>query len=302
MATITTGNFSKALWPGVNAWYGKSYAEFKPQWPDLFTKHTSSKNYEEDMYQSSLGLASVKPEGTPTTYDSSRQGWVTRYTHVVYSLGFMITEEAVSDNLYAEAGERDAKDLAFSMRQTKENVATNVYNRAFTSGYTGGDGSILCVTSHSNLTGGTWQNTLTTAADLSEASLEQAYLDIQDWTNDRGLKIHLQPQTLILPSELRFEAERILMSPYRVGSTDNDINALKSMGLFSKVVINNYLTDADAWFIRTNSPHGMKCFQRWGLKFATDNDFDTTNAKFKATERYSFGWSDPRGLYGSPGA
>jgi hypothetical protein len=189
------------------------------------------------------------------------------------------------------------------MRQTKETVAANVYNRAFNSSYTGGDGKELCATDHPNVAGGTWSNELTTAADLSEAALEQAIIDMMAWTDDRGLLIAAMPEKLIIPPELVFEAERILETPLRVGTADNDVNALKNLGKFrGGVTVNHYLTDADAWFIRTNVANGMKHFERKADSFAEDNDFDTDNAKFKASARYSFGWSDPRGIFGSPGA
>ena len=302
MATITTGSFAKALWPGVNAWYGKSYDEHRVEYTDLFESHKSRQNYEEDVGITSFGLASVKTQGGPISYDTESQGFVTRYTNIVYGLGFVITREMVEDDLYAVVGKNKAQSLAFSMRQTKEVIAANVYNRAFNSSYTGGDGLELLSTAHVNVAGGTWQNELTTAADLSEAALEESCIEIGKWTNDRGLKISVMPKCLIIPIDLQFEAERILQTPYRVGTADNDINALNKMGKFPEgIKINHYLTDTDAWFLRTNAPHGMKHFQRRPLQFAVDNDFDTENAKFKATERYVFGWTDPRGLFGSPG-
>lgn len=303
MATITVGNFGKALWPGINKWYGKAYDEHKVEYTDLFNTYNSRKHYEEDVGITSFGLAQVKGEGAPVTYDSERQAFVTRYTHVEYALGFIITKIMYEDDLYDVVGERRAKGLAFSMRQTKEVVGANVYNRAFTAAYTGGDGKELLATDHPNFAGGTWANELATAADLSEAALEQAAIDIMKWTNDRGLKISIMPQTLIVPPDLVFEAERILMSPYRVATANNDINALKAMGKFpGGIKVNHYLTDADAWFIRTNAPDGMKYFERRADSFTQDDDFDTENAKYKATARYSFGWTDPRGLFGSPGA
>jgi phage major head subunit gpT-like protein len=200
-------------------------------------------------------------------------------------------------------GQRKAKGLAFSMRQTKEIIAANVYNRAFTSTFTGGDGKELLATDHPNFSGGTWQNELTTSADMSEAALEQACIDIASFTNDRGLKIAYRPTTLIIPKELEFDTARILKNTDRPATADRDINALKALGKFSKgMIVNHYLTDTDAWFIRTDCPDGLKYFERRADEFGMDNDFDTENAKFKATSRYSFGWTDPRGLYGSPGA
>ncbi len=302
MSIINSGSFSKALWPGVNAWYGKAYSEYTPEHPKLFETFKSSKAFEEDVGVSGFGLASVKPEGSPIQYDSERQAFITRYNHVVYALGFVITREMVDDDQYAIAGQRKAQGLAFSMRQTKEIIAANVYNRAFNSSYVGGDGKELLATDHPLFAGGTWANELTTAADLSEAALEQAHIDIAGFTNDRGLLIAVKPKTLIIPRQLIFEAKRLTAPTGRPGTDTNDINAMKELGLVPEVVVNHYLTDSDAWFLRTNTPHGMKHWERRGDEFGMDNDFDTENAKYKATARYSFGWTDPRGLFGSPGA
>lgn len=299
---IAQGNFTKALWPGVNAWYGKKYDEFPPQWTPLFEKNTSRRAWEEDVGTSGFGLASVKGEGAAIVYDNATQGFTTRYTHVNYALGFVITEEMVDDDLYDVIGKARAESLAFSMRATKETVAANVYNRAFNSSYTGGDGKEMCATDHPNVAGGTQSNELSTAANLSEAALEQAVIDIMGWTNDRGLKIQVKPQTLIIPKELMFEADRILKTEKRVSTADNDVNALKMGGHFKDVVTNQYLTSTTAWFVRTNAPNGTKYFERKADSFAADNDFDTSNAKFKAQGRYSFGWTDWRGVYGTPGA
>jgi hypothetical protein len=302
MSVINTSNFAKALWPGINAWYGKAYSEFSPEWDKLFDKYTSRKAFEEDVGTSGFGLAVVKGEGAPISYDSERQAFITRYSHVVYALGFIITREIFDDDQYDVVGQRKAQGLAFSMRQTKEIVAANVYNRAFNSSYVGGDGKELLATDHPNFAGGTWSNELTTAADLSEASLEQASIDIGGFTNDRGLAIKVLPKTLIIPRHLAFEAKRILGTDGRVGTANNDINALKSLGIVPEVIVNHYLTDTDAWFIRTDVKDGMKYFERRGDEFGMDQDFDTENAKYKATARYSFGWTDPKALFGSPGA
>ena len=300
---ITTSSFAKALWPGVNSWYGKAYDSHAVEYTSLFDEFKSSKAYEEDVGISSFGLAAQKGEGNGISYDEENQAFLTRYQHIVYGLGFVITREMVEDDQYAVVGDRRSRALAFSMRQTKETVAANVYNRAFNSTYAGGDGLEMCSTAHLNHAGGTYANELATAADLSEASLEQACIDIMKFTNDRGLKISVMPQTLIIPSDLVFEAERILQSPYRSGTADNDVNALKQMGKFpGGVKVNHYLTDSDAWFIRTNVQDGLKCFNRRSMDFSIDNDFDTENAKFKATERYAFGWTDPRAIFASPGA
>lgn len=300
---ITTGSFSKALWPGVNAWYGEAYEEYPVEFDKLFDKETSRRNYEEDVLVTSFGYAIQKPEGAGISYDTQRQGFITRYTHIVYGLGFIITREMFEDDLYDVAAKKRAKGLAFSMRQTKEIVGANVYNRAFNSSYIGGDGVSMVNTAHPNVVGGTWSNTLAVPADLSEAALEQAIVQIMVFQNDRGLIISAVPESLIVPWNLEFEAHRILRSTMRPGSDTNDINALRDLGKFRKgVVLSHFLTDPDAWFIRTNVPDGLKYFERRPDEFAEDNDFDTENAKFKATGRYSFGWSDPRAIFGSAGA
>lgn len=308
MSIITSATFAKALFPGVNAWFGKSYAEFPTEWDKIFSTYTSRRKYEEDVGLSSFGLASVKDEGDTVSYDSERQGFTTRYQHVVVGLGFIVTREAQEDDLYDVVAQNKAQGLAFSMRQTKEIIGANVLNRAFNTSYTGADGSTLIAcaaggsASHANITGSTWTNGPSAAADLSEAALEQASIDIMKYTNDRGLRISVTPQKLIIPVDLVFEAERILQTEKRVATANNDINALKMMGKFpGGIVANHYLTDTDAWFITTNTPHGLKHWQRRGLEFTVDNEFDTENAKFKATERYSFGWTDARCIYGSPG-
>lgn len=308
MATITTGSFAKALWPGVNAWYGAAYKEYQTEWDKLFDKYTSKKNFEEDVGVSGFGLAVVKPEGSSITYDTEKQAFITRYTHVVYGLGFIVTREAFEDDLYDIVGQRKAKALAMSMRQTKEMVGANVYNRAFNTSYLGGDGSTLIASAggggsstHPLFAGGTWTNGPTAAVDISEAALEQACIDIAAFVNDRGLKIAYKPKTLVIPKELEFEAARILKNVDRPATADRDINALVKLGKLSSTVVDHWLTDTDAWFLRTDCPEGMKYFERRGDEFGMDNDFDTENAKFKATARYSFGWTDPRALYGSPG-
>ena len=298
---INTGSFAKALWPGVNAWYGKEYSEYPTEWDKIFSKNSSRKAWEEEMGYSGFGLAAQKAEGAAVRYDTAQQGFLTRYTHVEYALGFVITRNMVDDDLYDVIGKTKAQGLAFSMRQTKETVAANVLNRAFTSGYTGGDGSILCVSSHPNVAGGTYSNVIATAADISEAALEQAVIDLGGFTNDRGLKIAVRPKQLIIPKELEFEAGKIMKAEYEVGTANNTVSLIKSR-FPGGMTINHYLTDTDAWFIQTDVKNGLKMFERRADDFAMDNDFDTDNAKFKATARYSFGWTDPRGLYGSAGA
>jgi len=298
---ITSGNFAKALYPGVNAWYGKAYDEHKVEYTDLFDTFTSRRAFEEDMSVSSFGLAQVRSEGNGVSYDNEQQGFLTRYQHVEYALGFIITRNMMEDDLYDIVGERKARGLAFSMRQTKETVAANVYNRAFNSTYTGGDGKELLATDHPNVAGGTYANELSVASDLSEAALEQACIDLQKFTNDRGLKIAVRPMKLIVPVDLSFVADKIMKTEYEVDTNNNTVNVVRSK-FPGGVVVNHYLTDTDAWFIKTNVSDGMKHWVRRGDDFDTDGDFDTDNAKFKATARYSFGWSDPKALFGSPGA
>ncbi len=302
---ITTGSLTKALWPGVNAFYGESYNAWPTEWTKLFDVQKSSKAFEEDVGVSGFGLAVEKSEGAGVSYDDARQSYITRYVNRTFCLGFIITEEAVEDNQYnlAVLGRRDAKALAFSMQQTWEVLGANVYNRAFNSSYTYGDGKELCATDHPLYAGGTFANELAVAADLSEASLEQACIDIAGFVNDRGLKISIMPKSFITSKENMFEATRILKSQLQNDSANNAINALRVMGMFpGGVDVNHYLTDTDAWFIRTNAPEGMKYFDRVGTEFKPDNDFDSGNAKFKARRRGSFGNTDPRAIYGSPGA
>jgi hypothetical protein len=308
MAVITTSSFAKALFPGVNKWYGDAYAEFSPQWNKLFTTASSRRAFEEDVGMSMFGLPSVKSEGAPIVYDSSRQGFTSRYNHVVYAMGFVITREMYDDDLYDVVGKQKARSLAFSMRQNKEIIAANVYNRAFNTTYVGGDAATLVASaggggsaSHPNISGGTWTNGVAAAVDISEAALEQANIDIRGFTNDRGLKIQAKPKTLVIPKELMFEATRILKTEGQVYSADNTLNALKTMGIIPEIVVNDYLTDTDAWFIRTDVQDGLKYFERNADEFGMDEDFDTENAKYKARSRFSFGWSDARGIYGSPG-
>lgn len=303
MGIIATSSFAKSLWPGVNAWYGQAYNEYQTEWDKLFDKNSSRKAFEEDVGGSYFGLAPVKSEGAPISYDTARQGFTSRYNHVVYALGFIITREIYEDDQYDVVGKLKAQSLAFSMRQTKEIVAANVYNRAFAgSGFLGGDGKTLVAADHPNIAGGTYSNAPSTMVDLSEASLEQAYIDIAGFTNDRGLLIKVLPKSLHIPRQLMFEAKRILGSDGRVGTDNNDLNALRTMGIIPTVYVNHFLTDADAWFLRTDVQNGMKLFERRADEFDMDEDFDTENAKYKATARYSVGWSDPRAVYGSQGA
>lgn len=300
---INTGSFAKALWPGINAWYGAEYARYPEEYSKLFEANDSKRNYEEDVGQSGFGLAVVKNEGSGISYDTARQGFTTRYRHVTYGLGFIVTREMYEDGLYDTYAKKRAQALAFSMRQTKEHLGAAVFNRAFNASYTGGDGQVMIGNAHPNVAGGTWSNLLATASDLSEAALEQACIDIAAFTDDRGLLIAAMPEKLVIHPSNEFEAARILKTVGRVGTDLNDVNALKELGKFKGgVIVNHYLSDADAWFLLTNVKDGLKYFNRRKEEFGTENDFDTENAKYKATFRCSFGWTDPRGVYGTPGA
>ena len=296
--TITTGNHPKALWPGMHAFFGAQYKEHPEEYREIFSIEKSSKNYEEDTKIAGFGLAPVKTEGGGVSYDTESQGYTKRYSHTVYGLGYIVTEEELEDNLYEQVSRKRIKRLSFSMRQTKEIVGANVLNRAFNSSYTGGDAKELCATDHPSLAGN-FQNELTTAADLSEAALEDMVILIGQAKNERGLNIALRPKKLIVPVNLMFEAKRILKSENQSGTANNDINALKGMFDFT---VNHYLTDTDAWFMTTDCPNGLTMFERRALSFQQDSDFDTANAKAKATMRFSVGWTDPLGAFGSPGA
>jgi len=300
---ITTGNHPKALWPGVHAWFGAKYAEHPIEYTQIFdVREASQRNYEEIVSQTGYGLVPVKTEGESTKYDSKAQGYTTRFTHLAYSMGYIVTREALADNLYSEVSMSGAEDLAFSLRQTEENVAANVANRAFNTAYTGGDGKALCVTDHPLALGGTWSNALATASDFSEASMEDLAVQIMTAVNPRGMKVSIMPKRLILPPQLYFEAERVLQSQLQNDTVNNAINALKAKGIIPEVAINHYLTDADAFFVKTNAPRGMTWFDREATEFKQDMDFDTDNAKAKLYRRFSCGWGDPRGMYGTPGA
>lgn len=301
MAVITTGQHPKALWPGIKEWWGRSYAEHQEEYVDLFDTETSDKAYEEDVEISGFGLAPVKQQGTAINYDTESQGSVTRYTHVAYALGYIVTFEELRDDLYEVVSKRRSKMLAFSMRQTKENVGANVYNRAFTSGYVGGDGQVMICNTHPTLSGNQ-SNVLATPADLSEASIEDLTIQIMQAQNNRGLRISLMPESLHIPPQQWYEANRILKSVLQSDTANNAINVLKATNVFPKgIKMNHYFTSATAWFIRTNAPTGMKHYVRDAIMFDQDNDFDTKNAKAACYERYSFGWSDWRGVYGTPG-
>jgi len=300
---ITTASHPKALWPGIKAWWGQTYNEHPVEYTDLFDTDSSQKNYEEDVQLTGFGLVPIKAQGSPVTYDTEVQGFVTRYTHIAYASGYIVTKEELDDNLYEQVSRKRAAALAMSFRQTKENIAANVYNRAFAT-YLGGDGKALCVTDHPNTTGGTWSNRPAVDADLSEASLEDAIVAIMGTTNDRGLLVAIQPKTLHIARQEVFNAQRILDSKYRPSSANNDINVINQGNYIpGGFKVNHYFTAAHAWFIRNQIPGGtgMKYYERVGVMFDQDNDFDTMNAKAKGYERYSFGWSDPRAIWGSNG-
>jgi hypothetical protein len=301
MSNINTGNFGKALWPGVNKWYGDAYTEFKTEYTDIFSKYSSRKPWEEDVGYSGFGQMLQRGEGVPVSFDTAQQGFTDRYTHVEYGLGFVITKIMVEDDQYDVIGKKKATALAFSARQTKETIAANILNRAFNSSYVYGDGVELVSALHPNVAGGTWSNKIAVAADISEAALEQAIIDLGGYTNDRGLKIAVRARKLIVPYQLDFEANKIMDTQYEVGTNNNTVNLVRSR-FPGGVVINHYLTDTDAWFIITDVADGMKYFERRADEFTMDDDFDTDNAKFKVTARYSFGATDKRAIYGSAGA
>ena len=300
---INTGNFAKALWEGVNSWYGMAYNEYPEQCGEIFEKRNSRKAYEEIVGTAGLGMASVMPEGQGVAYDSSQQGYINRFTHVTYGLGFVITKNMMDDDLYDVAAMTRSKSLAKSMRITKETVAANVLNRAENSSYTGGDGVELLSQLHPNKKGGTFANEPAAGTDLSESALEDAVIALGKYTDDAGLRIATRPQKLIVPVDSQFEAERILNTDGRVASADNDLNAIKSLGKMPQGFrVNNYITDTNCWFIITDCDDGLIHFERRADDFTQDNDFNTDNLMYKATARYSFGWADPRGVYGSMGA
>lgn len=299
---ITTGSLAKLLYPGVNKFFQTKYNDHDTKWTAMFDQYKTNRNFVEDVALTGFGLLSTKPELGNISYDTMGQSFTTRYTMVVYGLGFQISKELVEDDLYGEISEKKASALARSARHTQEIIAANIYNRAFTAGYTGGDGVVLGSASHPNKNGGTYSNILSTAANISEAAIEQACIDIKKYTDDRGLRINVMPQSLHIPVDLEFEVDRILNSPLRYGTANNDKNVLKSMGKFPKGIhVNPFLTSTTAWFIRTDCPEGMKFFERRALSFDTDNDFETETAKFKCTHRYAYGWTDPKAFYGTPG-
>jgi hypothetical protein len=299
---ISRSQLVKELEPGLNALFGLEYKRYENEHEQIFDKETSDRAFEEEVMLSGFGNAAVKAEGSGVSYDQAQETFTARYTHNTIALAFAITEEAIEDNLYDRIASRYTKALARSMANTKQVYAANVLNNAFSASYLGGDGVALCSTSHPTLAG-TFSNTLATAADLNETSLEQALIDIAAFTDERGLKIAAQGLKLIIPSALQFTADRLMKSAGRVGTSDNDINAIKDMGMVPQgYTVNHFLTDSDAFFIKTDAPNGLKYFERAPIKTSMEGDFETGNVRYKARERYSFGWSDPRGIYGSPGA
>jgi len=299
---ISRAQLVKELEPGLNALFGLEYKNYANEHSQIFDTENSDRAFEEEVMLSGFGNAGVKPEGSSVNYDAATETFTARYTHETLALAFSITEEAIEDNLYDRLASRYTKALARSMANAKQVKAANVLNRAFNSSYTGGDGLELCSTAHV-IVSGTEQNELSTAADLNETSLEQAMVDIAALTDERGLKIAAQGRKMIVPSALQFTAERLLKSVGRTGTADNDISAVVSMNVIPQgYVVNHYLTDTDAWFIKTDVPNGLKHFVRAPIKTAMEGDFETGNVRYKARERYSFGWSDWRGIFGSPGA
>jgi len=298
---ISRGQLVKELEPGLNALFGLEYKNYANEHAEIFDTENSDRAFEEEVMLSGFANAPIKAEGTGVSFDNAQETFTARYTHETLALAFAITEEAIEDNLYDRLASRYTKALARSMANTKQVKAANVLNNAFGTA-NGGDGKELCATDHPIVTG-TEQNELTTAADLNETSLEQALIDIAALTDERGLKIAAKGMKLIVPSALQFTAERLMKSTQRVGTADNDINAVVSMGMIPQgYTVNHYLTDTDAWFVKTDVPNGLKHFVRAPLKTAMEGDFTTGNVRYKARERYSFGFSDWRGIFGSPGA
>lgn len=299
---LNTGSLSKLLWPGVNKIWGTEYKDFAEQWPEIFNKYTSDRNAVEDVGMSGFTLLTQKGEGTPVAYDTMKQGFTSRYIHAVVGGGFMITREAVEDNLYKTEIDKKARALVKAEKQTRETIGANVLNRFTNASFVGGDGVALGSTAHLNVAGGTYANILATPANLSEASLEDMCVALMKFTDDRGLKINVHPRKLIIPPDLIFEAERVLKTEGRVGTFNHDLNAIKNLGRISEgYTVNQWLTSATAFFVLTDINDGLKYFERRAANFAADNDFDTENAKFKVTARYSFGWTDPRCLFATQG-
>tara|TARA_R100000656_G_scaffold121378_1_gene96305 strand:+ start:573 stop:1481 length:909 start_codon:yes stop_codon:yes gene_type:complete len=299
---LNRANFAKLLEPGLNALFGLEYAQYPEEWKAVFSSNTSNKAFEEDVLLEGFGNAPVKTEGAAVAYDEASQQWTARYQHETIALAFAITEENEEDGQYGSLASRYTKALARSVSSTKEIKAANILNNATTAGYTGGDGVVLLSTSHPSRAGNQ-SNTLATAADLTETSLEQVLINISDMKDDRGLRIAAQGTTLVIPTAYVFQAQRLLESSGRVGTADNDINAINSGGyLPNGYHVMRRLSDSDAWYIKTDVPDGLKMFQRTALKKGMEGDFETGNIRYKVRERYSFGWTDWRGVFGSEGA
>ena len=300
---ISRAQLTKELEPGLNALFGMEYSRYENEHEEIFEAENSDRAFEEEVLISGFGNAPVKREGDGVEFDTAYEGFTARYTHETIALAFALTEEAVEDNLYDRLGARYTKALARSMAHTKQVKAANVLNNAFSSSYTGGDGVSLVNSAHTLAGGGTYSNTPSTQVDLNETSLEDALITISTFVDDRNLTLALQGMKLIVPPQLQFVADRLLETPGRVGTADNDINAIKNMGMIPEgYAVNHFLTDTDAFFILPDCPDGMKHFVRTPISTNMEADFDTGNVRFKARERYSFGWSNPRGIYGSQGA
>ena len=300
---ISRAQLLKELLPGLNALFGLEYATYGQEHKEIYETETSERSFEEETKLSGFSAAPVKNEGSAVAYDNAQEAWTARYTHETIAMGFSITEEAIEDNLYDSLSARYTKALARAMAYTKQVKAANVLNNAFNTGVTYGDGVSLCNTAHPLVSGGTNSNRPATAADLNETSLENAVIQIAAWTDERGLLIAAKPKKLVVPPALMFVATRLLETELRVGTTDNDINALKNNGSIPDgYCVNHFLTDTNAWFLTTDVPNGLKHFVRTPLQNSMDGDFDTGNVRYKARERYSFGVSDPLGIFGSPGS
>ena len=300
---ISRAQLLKELLPGLNALFGLEYAKYGEEHKEIFENETSDRSFEEETKLSGFGSAPTKSEGSAIEYDNAQEAFTARYTHETVAMGFAITEEAIEDNLYDSLSSRYTKALARAMAYTKQVKAATILNNAFAAGTTYGDGVALCSTAHPLVSGGTNSNTPAVASDLNETSLEAAIIQIGGWTDERGLKIAAQPKKLIIPTNLQFVATRLLETEGRVGTADIDLNALRSNGSVpGGYAVNHYLTDTDAWFLMTDVPNGLKHFTRSPMSTSMDADFDTGNSRYKARERYSFGVSDPLGIFGSAGA
>ena len=300
---ISRAQLLKELLPGLNALFGMEYSRYGEEHKEIYESETSERSFEEETKLSGFSAAPVKNEGSAIAYDNAQEAWSTRYTHETIALGFSITEEAIEDNLYDSLSSRYTKSLARAMAYTKQVKAAAVLNNGFSSSYPGGDGVSLFNASHPLISGGTNSNTPTTQVDLNETSLEAAVIQIAAWTDERGLLIAAKPKKMIVPPALMFVAKRLLDTELRVSTADNDINAIKQMGAIPEgYTVNHFLTDTNGWYLTTDVPNGMKHFVRTPLQNSMDGDFDTGNVRYKARERYSFGWSDPLGMWGSSGS